>query len=342
MKKNIVTIVVALCLIVAGAALAGAALVAVDFRFGEFSGADYERNSYVIEGDIGEIGISAGDYNVTLLPSSDGICRIEVDESEKFKLRYHFEEDHLEIKIVDSRKWYDYIGVFSGEADLVLYLPAEEYEILSVATRTGDVKVSEDFSFGIAAVAASTGDINFAAKVSGDLSLSCVTGDISVCDIELENLSASVTTGNIVLENIKASDTISLSCNTGRIEVHGSEAGDIESEGTTGDILLKYVTVEGQVKIERSTGDVTLTSVLADSFVIKTSTGDVKLNLSDAEEINIETDTGRVEGSLLSEKIFKCESSTGSVKVPDTHSGGTCKITTSTGNIHITVSEDKK
>ena len=337
MKKNIVTIVVALCLIVAGAALAGAALVAVDFRFGEFSSADYERNSYVIEGDIGEIGISAGDYNVTLLPSSDGICRIEIDESEKFKLRYHFEEDHLEIRIVDNRKWYDYIGIFSSEADLVLYLPAEEYEILSVATRTGDVKVSEDFSFGIAAVAASTGDINFAAKVSGDLSLSCSTGDITVRDIEPENLSASVTTGNIVLENIKASDTISLSCNTGRIEVHGSEAGDIESEGTTGDILLKYVTVEGQVKVERSTGDVTLTSVVAGSFDILTDTGDVKLNLSDAEEINIETDTGRVEGSLLTPKTFWAESDTGRVRVPQSSGDGVCKIKTDTGNISITI-----
>ena len=342
MKKNIVTIVVALCLVIAGAALAGAALVAVDFRFGEFSSADYERNSYVIEGDIGEIGISAGDYNVTLLPSSDGICRIKVDESEKFKLRYHFEEDHLEIRIVDNRKWYDHISFFSTEADLVLYLPIGEYEILSVATNTGDLKVSDKLFFAVAALSAGTGDIDFSAKVSGDLSLSCVTGDISVCDIEPENLSASVTTGNIVLENIKASDTISLSCNTGRIEVHGSEAGDIESEGTTGDILLKYVTVEGRVKIERSTGDVTLTSVLADSFDILTDTGDVKLNLSDAEEINIETDTGRVEGSLLSEKIFKCESSSGSIKVPDTHSGGACRIKTSTGNIHITISENEK
>lgn len=337
MKKNIVTIVVALCLIVAGAALACAALVAVDFRFGEFSSADYERNSYVIEGDIGDIGISAGDYNVTLLTSSDGICRIEVDESEKFKLRYHFEEDHLEIRIVDNRKWYDYIGIFSSEADLVLYLPAEEYEILSVATRTGDVKVSEDFSFGIAAVAASTGDINFSAKVSGDLSLSCSTGDITVRDIEPENLSASVTTGNIVLENIKASGKISLSCNTGRIEVHGSEAGSISSEGSTGDILLKYVTVEGQVKVERSTGDVTLTSVVAGSFDILTDTGDVKLNLSDAEEINIETDTGRVEGSLLTPKTFWAESDTGRVRVPQSSGDGVCKIKTDTGNISITI-----
>jgi DUF4097 and DUF4098 domain-containing protein YvlB len=97
------------------------------------------------------------------------------------------------------------------------------------------------------------------------------------------------------------------------------------------------VTVEAQVNVRRSTGDVTLTSVLADSFVIKTSTGDVKLNLSDAKEINIETDTGRVEGSLLSEKIFKCESSSGSIKVPHTTSGGICKIRTSTGNIIITI-----
>ena len=342
MKKNIVTIVVAFCLIIAGVALAGAALVAVDFDFGGFSNVNYERNSYVIEGDIGKISVIAQDHNVIILPSENSICKIEVDESEDFKLGYRFEDKHLVIKMTDDRKWYDHISFFSAEADLVLYLPAGEYDRLSVETDTGDVKVSEEFSFTFVLASAGTGDIEFLAKTHKELSLSCSTGDITVRDVEPEDLRASVSTGNIVVENIKASDKISLSCNTGKIEVHGSEAKNIECWGSTGDILLKYVTVEAQVNVRRSTGDVTLTSVLADSFVIKTSTGDVKLNLSDAEEINIETDTGRVEGSLLSEKIFKCESSSGSIKVPETHSGGVCKIKTSTGNIHITVSEDKK
>ena len=337
MKKNIVIIIVAICLIIAGAALACAALVAVDFDFGKFSNVDYERNSYVLEGDIGKIGVIVQDHSVIILPSEDGICKIEVDESDNSKLEYRFAGNHLVIKMTDDRKWHDRISFFSAEADLVLYLPAGEYDRLSVETDAGDVKVSEEFSFTSVLASAGTGDIDFSAKTHKELSLSCSTGDITVRNVEPEDLCASVSTGNIVVENIKASDKISLFCNTGKIEVHGSETKKIECRGTTGDILLKYVTAEGYVHISRSTGDVTMTSVIADSFVIKTSTGDVKLNLSDADEINIETDTGRVDAILLSEKIFKCESSTGRIKIPDTHSGGICKIKTSTGNINISI-----
>ena len=122
-----------------------------------------------------------------------------------------------------------------------------------------------------------------------------------------------------------------------RTELHSIEAGAIRSNGDTGSLLLKNVYVEREIGIERGTGDVTLTSVIAGEFDIETSTGDVELNLSDAESIEIETDTGRVDAVLLSEKFFQCESSTGSVKIPDTRSGGICKVTTTTGNIHITI-----
>ena len=70
---------------------------------------------------------------------------------------------------------------------------------------------------------------------------------------------------------------------------------------------------------------------------IDTDTGDVKLDACDANSIDIETDTGDVMGSLLTPKIFDTDTNTGRVSVPQSSEGGLCKITTSTGDIEISV-----
>lgn len=72
-------------------------------------------------------------------------------------------------------------------------------------------------------------------------------------------------------------------------------------------------------------------------FDIKSDTGDVKFSDSDAEEIYAETDTGDVTGTLCSEKIFQTHSDTGDIHVPDSLTGGRCKITTDTGDIEIRI-----
>ena len=57
----------------------------------------------------------------------------------------------------------------------------------------------------------------------------------------------------------------------------------------------------------------------------------------DAAELEISTDTGDVKGSLLTEKVFITRSDTGRIRVPETVTGGKCKITTDTGNIEIEI-----
>ena len=337
MKKNTVAIIVALCLLVAGVAIVAAAFTMTDFKFSGFSSEQYEEHTYTVDVDFEHILIATQEHDLKVLPSENGECRIVCDESGNFKLEYEIDSGALVVKVVDQREWYDYIGIFGDSAKLTLYLPKEHYTSITAATDTGDMTFSESLTFTRASIATSTGDINISSKVRESLELAASTGHINVFDQELTKLGVSVTTGKIWLENIKASGRITLECSTGDIELHSVEAGSISSEGSTGDILLKYVTVENDVKIERSTGDVTLTSVVAGSFDILTDTGDVKLYLSDAESIEIETDTGRVDGTLLTEKIFITESSTGKIKVPHTTSGGTCKIKTSTGDIHITI-----
>ena len=94
--------------------------------------------------------------------------------------------------------------------------------------------------------------------------------------------------------------------------------GSLRSEGSTGDMIMQNVIVGGSMRIERSTGD-------------------IKMTACDAAEIEIETDTGSVTGTLLTEKVFIASSDTGRVSVPETVTGGRCKITTDTGSIKIEI-----
>jgi len=71
----------------------------------------------------------------------------------------------------------------------------------------------------------------------------------------------------------------------------------------------------------------------------ESDTGDVKFDGCDAAEIFVETDTGDVKGSLLTDKIFIVQTDTGSVDVPKTATGGKCEITTSTGDINISIKQ---
>lgn len=130
----------------------------------------------------------------------------------------------------------------------------------------------------------------------GSLRIRTTTGDVRVSGVPAEDLDIDVTTGKVTVTDVV--------CN------------HLSSVGTTGDILLKNVTVAGRLSVERSTGD-------------------VRFDGSDAAEITVRTRTGDVTGSLLTGKAFVTETSTGDISVPGTAAGGTCEITTTTGNIKI-------
>ena len=341
MKKNIVAVLVAILLLIAGIAITGAAFIMTDFSLEGFATESFEETTCTIEGDFNHVLIATQEHDLTILPSENGECMIVFDkikaQKNEYAPEYAIDSDTLVINIVDNRKWFDHIGIFSGEVSMTLYLPESHYTSLTAANDTGDITVSEGLSFTGSSVATSTGDIKFLAKIDGELALATSTGDITVSDQELISLDASVSTGETFIENVKATGGITLSGSTGRTELHSVEAGGITSKGSTGDILLKNVYVEKDIIIKRSTGDVTLTSTLAGAFEIETSAGDVKLDACDANSIDIETDTGDVMGYLLTPKIFDTDTNTGDIRVPQSTSGGTCKIRTDTGNITITI-----
>ena len=114
-------------------------------------------------------------------------------------------------------------------------------------------------------------------------------------------------------------------------------AGNVGVSVDTGEAELTDVSCK-RVVSNGSTGSITMENVLAEEAItVQRSTGDVKFEQCDGAEFLVTTSTGNVTGTLLSEKVFITQSSTGRVEVPETVTGGKCKITTSTGDILMSI-----
>lgn len=130
---------------------------------------------------------------------------------------------------------------------------------------------------------------------------------------------------------------LSVQSDSGDISLESLRAEAIALETDTGDVLLKDVAC-GNLTTEGETGNITLERMMISGICsIDLETGDVLFRDSDAGEIEVETDTGNVTGNLLSEKVFLTETDTGNVQVPQSVRGGTCRISTDTGDIRIEI-----
>jgi DUF4097 and DUF4098 domain-containing protein YvlB len=223
----------------------------------------------------------------------------------------------LKIKIEDQRKWYDYIGIFFGEPTVTVYLPAGEYESISLNLDTGDVELGTAHSFVDVTISTSTGDVNCQSAVRGNMNIQTSTGDIRVKGSTPQSLTLRASTGNIQVDEVACENAASIYSSTGDVSLRDVTCADLTMESNTGDAELVDVIASGVFYIRRSTGDVSFTRC-------------------DAGEIDVKTKTGDVSGSLRSKKIFIVHTDTGRISVPESLEGGRCEITTSTGNIEIT------
>lgn len=150
------------------------------------------------------------------------------------------------------------------------------------------------------------------------IQIECTTGKVDMpAAFTFQNAQLHLTTGAVQWK-ADVRKALSVHSTTGRIVTEGVQCGSLDIRTTTGEAKLSDTQAEGRLAVE-------------------VTTGSVKLSRVDAGEISIETATGNVSGTLLSGKIFTVETSTGNVKVPESTSGGKCRIETATGNIHITI-----
>lgn len=317
-KHTIILIIIAAALVLVGSIIFGGVMTVMNWDFTKLSTVKYETNTHKIIDAFRDISVDTDTADIVFLPSAQGGCSVVCVEESNMKHSVAVENGALSIKLTDTRKWYQHIGVNFGTSKITVYLPAGEYGALKTVADTGDLSLPNDFSFESLDILESTGDVTSAASVSGDVRITASTGKINFAGKAAGSLTLATSTGDISVSNTACEGDVNITVSTGKTSLSNVSCKNVVSRGSTGRITLKNV-------------------VAAEKFSIKRSTGKVTFDGSDAAEIFVETDTGDVSGTLLSEKVFITETSTGRINVPKSISGGRCEISTSTGNIIISI-----
>lgn len=317
-KAIMVWLIVAASLVVGGCLIIGGVMVASRWDFKNLSTIKYETNEHQIKEDYKNISVFTDTTDIVFVPSESTETKVVCYEGRKEKHSVRVVDGTLVIERINTKKWYDYIGIGFGSPKITVYMPAEEYGALLVKSSTGDTEIAKDFKFASIDVSESTGNVKSAASVSGEVKIKTSTGYITLENMSAGSIDLSVSTGNVVASGIACAGSIEIEVSTGKTYLTDVTCKTLESEGDTGDITLKNV-------------------VAGERFSIERSTGDVKFEGCDAAEIFVKTDTGDVEGTLLSDKVFVVNTDTGKVSVPNSIVGGRCQIETDTGDIKITV-----
>lgn len=252
--------------------------------------------NYNIKEINNEIKIDANIANINIKLTTDNKNIITYDENKKIYFEIKEIEGVLSIKQIDKRSFFEKLFNYK-KISINLFLSNTKYNFLNIDGKTVNIKIDEGFIFENVKIKNSTGNIKFTSDVNSNL--------------EIENK-----TGNIIINNTNVK---------GKIDIYSK----------TGDVKLKDIT-GNELDIEISTGKTKLQNTLfLNDINITGKTGDVILDKIDALNIYITISTGNVEGTILTDKIYNVHSSTGYINVPDTTTGGICKIKTSTGNISI-------
>ncbi|MBQ7315332.1 MAG: DUF4097 family beta strand repeat protein [Clostridia bacterium] len=319
MSKTMKTwLIVAASLVVIGLIAFAVIMTINDWDFTKLGTGKFETSTYELNEEFCNISIKTDTADIVFVPSDDEKCKVVCYEAENVKHSVSVADGVLTVNVVDTRKWYEYIGINFGAPKITIYLPEAEYASLIIEERTGDIEISNDFKFESIDVSVSTGDVKCYASAAEAIKIAASTGDISVADISVDLLELSISTGNVTVSGVTCEGDVKVGVSTGKVSLSDIVCQSVISSGSTGDIFLKNV-------------------IAAEKFSIKRSTGCVKFDGSDAAEIFVETDTGDVEGSLLTDKVFITKTDTGDISVPSSITGGRCEITTDTGDIKITI-----
>lgn len=317
MKKIILLpIVIGSVLLITGTVVT---VVAVT-RMSTNSGVAHVQNSYDITEEYTSFNAELATADFEIKISSDGKTKVDCDEKKNQHHEVKVEDNTLQIKLIDERRWYEkWFDWDFKNMKVTVYVPEKAYDDFNIKSSTGFVKTPDKISFKNLTTKVSTGNVQINSDVENKVSVKASTGDVSLDGVATTNVDIETSTGDITLNKVEAT-------------------GDITTKSSTGGVKL-IDTSFVNLKTTASTGNVKLTNSVGSKHIqIKTSTGNVRFEDADAETLNIETDTGSVKGTLLTSKIFDIDTDTGSKKYPKgSTTGGLCEIKTDTGDIDISI-----
>ncbi len=317
-KKLIILVLVIMLISWVMSAVCG--ISALGFTFLKKNTSRGDGKTFPLSRSYSEIKIDSEKSDIRFYLADSGSGKIVWSGNSAMKLSVNTMGGRLIVKESYRLPWFLRIGVVSGTSEIGIYLPSVDFKELEAENDHGNITVPAGFSFTDAEIQTDTGAVDFQADVSRTLKIRTDTGRINCGGAKPEKLDIHSDTGTVSVMDVRAGDQIGVKTDTGKIILNDVRSGKISAESDTGSISLANV-------------------FASDTIDLETDTGSIELDRCDAGKLEIESDTGSVNGTLLTEKIFNVRSSTGRIDVPESGSGGECKIKTDTGSITIRITK---
>lgn len=305
-------------LVLAGCIIFAGIMTRRHWNFTMFDTVELKTETVEINEDFQSISIQSDTEDISFQPSGNGKCSVIFREWEEENCSASVQNGVLTVKADDWKEWTGQVGVVTSAPKITVCLPKNDYVSISVKGSTGDIMLPDDFTFESVDISVSTGKVECHASVSEKLRIGSSTGDVCLEGLSAGEIELSTTTGDAVVSAVSCKGIVDITVSTGDVFLTDVSCGSFATGGSTGELTMKSVAAGALLSVSRSTGD-------------------VKLEKCDAAELQIKTSTGSVTGTLLSDKVFIVQSTTGSIKVPETVTGGKCKISTTTGDIKIAI-----
>ena len=146
-----VWLMIAAFLVLIGCILFGGVMTMLNWDFTKLSTGKYEKNDYKIQDDYQHISIITDTADIMFVSCESQTPSVSCYEQKNNRHSVSVKDGTLEIRIVDTRKWYEHIGINFGAPKITVYIPAGEYGKLSVKASTGayrNIHASEFERFG--------------------------------------------------------------------------------------------------------------------------------------------------------------------------------------------------
>ncbi|MBO5088927.1 MAG: DUF4097 family beta strand repeat protein [Lachnospiraceae bacterium] len=358
-KAKKIAIIVAVCMIAVGFISAFTSFASVGFDVAKVDTVEWKTNTYEIKESFENISVEGLEAKVTLVPSTDGTCKVVCTENDNVYDEVKVENDTLTIKRTSKGKWQFNFGVSLEEVKITVYLPKTEYKKLVLNNTSGRLEVPTAFTFEEAKVANSSGKIIFKADVTGALSVENTSGGIDVGENQVGSLTVAESSGGIQVASVHVENDVQASSTSGGIHISEVECKNIVAKGSSGSIRLSSIVAKENLEVDGTSGSIQLTDVecanvtggnssgsikcsnviASGNMELENSSGGISFEACDATNLKLSATSGSIRGNLLTPKNFVADATSGSVDVPQSASGGLCEASTTSGSIHIRVGE---
>ena len=231
-------LILATALILVGCILFGGVMTMLNWDFSKLSTASYSTNRHSVEEAFSHISLQTVTASIRFLPAEDGRTSVVCHEPDNQKHSVTLRGDTLVIERIDTRQWYEHIGLYFEPTQITVYLPQTEYGSISLQNTTGEVSL-QNIRAAALDISSTTGDISLTDVVcTGDLSVQLTTGHIRLEDSDAATLALKTVTGS-VSGTLLTGKTFTAKAVTGGIDIPDTTGGSCRITTTTGSITIR-------------------------------------------------------------------------------------------------------